>query len=101
MTITSFIARSTIAVASSALLVAAAVAPAMATTRPATPHDGASTQKIEIQKDNNGKVRYCAVMPAVTGSILSGRTCKTAKQWKSQGVDIEAAIAAAQQSSGS
>jgi len=101
MTITSFIARSTIALAGSALLVAAAVAPAMATTHPAMPHDGASTQKIEVQKDNKGTVRYCAVMPVVTGSIISGRTCKTAKQWQSDGVDIEAAVAAAQQNSGS
>jgi len=100
MTITSFIARSTIAVAGSALLVAAAVAPAMAATHPATPHAGGVTQKIEVQKDSKGKVRYCANMPAVTGSILSGRTCMTAKQWKNQGVDIEAAVAAAQQNNG-
>jgi len=97
MTIISFVARSSIAVAGSALLVAAAVAPAMAVTHSAAPHAGEGQQTIEVQKDGKGHVRYCAVMPAMTGSIMQGRTCRTAEQWKRAGVDIEATIAAAQQ----
>lgn len=97
MTIISFVARSTIAVAGSALLVAAAVAPAMAVTHAAAPHADEGQQTIEVQKDGKGHVRYCAVMPETTGSILHGRTCRTAEQWKSAGVDIEAAVKAAQQ----
>lgn len=97
MTITSFFARSSIAVASSALLVAAAVAPAMAATHPAATRAADGHQTIEVQKDGKGHVRYCAVMPAMTGSIMQGRTCKTAEQWQRAGVDIKASIAAAQQ----
>ncbi len=31
--------------------------------------------------------RYCYTVQPTTGSIVSGRVCKTLKQWRAEGVD--------------
>jgi hypothetical protein len=36
----------------------------------------------------NDKTRICVREPAMTGSILPTRTCKTAAEWQADGVDI-------------
>lgn len=88
MTITSFIARSTIAVAGSALLVAAAVAPAMAATHPVAQNAGDGHQDYRLVKGKDGKDRYCTTMPPVTGSFIPQTICKTAKEWAGLGVQL-------------
>ena len=38
--------------------------------------------------------KYCVMTQQVTGSIVSGRVCKTKAGWAAEGVDIEAATTA-------
>jgi hypothetical protein len=85
MTNTSFFARSAVAAACAALTIAAA--PAFAS-HDAGSHDTANTQKLEVRKDSKGHVRYCAVKPAITGSITDTTVCNTIAGWKAQGVEI-------------
>lgn len=40
------------------------------------------------QPEANAKTRYCARAEAVTGSIRQGRICKTADQWREEGIDV-------------
>jgi hypothetical protein len=40
------------------------------------------------QPDVKAKARYCVNSEALTGSIQRGRVCKTAEQWRAEGVDI-------------
>lgn len=37
--------------------------------------------------ETNAKTRYCLRVEATTGSIVAGRVCKTAAQWRADGVD--------------
>ncbi|MEO5938342.1 MAG: hypothetical protein ABIQ43_04965 [Sphingomonas sp.] len=39
------------------------------------------------QPESNTKTRYCARTEMVTGSIRQGRVCKTADEWRAEGVD--------------
>lgn len=41
----------------------------------------------KAQADGKAK-RYCVQTAPTTGTILSGRVCKTADQWMQEGVDI-------------
>jgi hypothetical protein len=84
MTITRFLARS--AVACTALMIAAV--PALAASHDTGSHDTANAQKLEIRNDGKGHVRYCAVKPAITGSITDTKVCNTIAGWKAQGVNI-------------
>ncbi|MGN6374828.1 MAG: hypothetical protein ACTHMG_04660, partial [Sphingomonas sp.] len=59
-------------------------------TRPSTDRSG-EQQHLQVVHDGKGHTKYCAKMPAVTGSILRPKVCKTAQQWKADGVDIGAA----------
>jgi len=36
---------------------------------------------------SNPQQRYCYNVEASTGSIVSGRICKTLKQWRAEGID--------------
>ena len=40
------------------------------------------------QSEPNAKTRYCAKAEMVTGSIRQGRICKTADEWRAEGVDV-------------
>jgi hypothetical protein len=76
--------------AASALCVAMMMvaAPAFASHRAGSP-DASGTQKLEAHDDGKGHVTYCAVLPAVTGTIMnSTKVCKTVAQWKADGVNI-------------
>jgi hypothetical protein len=50
----------------------------------------ASTQQFEVKKTDDGKTKYCVEMRAVTGTRIHRKVCKTAKEWKDQGVTINA-----------
>ncbi|HEU4961896.1 MAG TPA: hypothetical protein VFT56_16025 [Sphingomonas sp.] len=45
-------------------------------------------QQYKVQKSSDGTVKYCTKLPEVTGSRLRPEVCKTAKQWKQYGVEI-------------
>ncbi|MEO5494386.1 MAG: hypothetical protein ABIR08_10215 [Sphingomonas sp.] len=40
------------------------------------------------QAGANAKTRYCVRAEPVTGSIRQGRICKTADEWRDEGVDV-------------
>jgi len=45
-------------------------------------------QQYQVKKSPDGTVKYCTQLPAVTGSRIQPVICKTAKQWKQAGVDL-------------
>jgi hypothetical protein len=47
-----------------------------------------SATSAKEQAGTDAKTRYCARAEPVTGSIRQGRICKTADQWREEGVDI-------------
>lgn len=40
------------------------------------------------QAEGGAKSRYCVKTEPTTGSIVFGRICKTADQWREEGVDV-------------
>jgi len=48
----------------------------------------ADQQRYEVRKSSDGTVKYCTKMQAVTGSRLQPVICKTAKEWKHYGVEL-------------
>jgi hypothetical protein len=48
----------------------------------------ADQQQYTVKTSSDGTVKYCTKMPAVTGSRLQPEVCKTAKDWKKHGVQI-------------
>lgn len=47
-----------------------------------------SAMSAKEQTGSNAKTRYCARTEMVTGSIRQGRVCKTADEWRAEGVDV-------------
>jgi hypothetical protein len=41
-----------------------------------------------MRKSPDGTIKYCTRLPAVTGSRMRPMVCKTVKQWKEVGVDL-------------
>lgn len=74
--------------AGGAALLLAATAPAFAAGH-ATPNNDSSKQEYTVKHDASGKTVYCATVPAVTGSRISQEICKTAKDWKRDGVQLD------------
>jgi hypothetical protein len=85
MTNSRFLMRPAFAAACTALAMAAA--PACASHASGS-HDIGNAQKLEVRNDGKGHVLYCAVMPAMTGSIMDTKVCKTVAQWKADGVNL-------------
>ncbi|HEX7657512.1 MAG TPA: hypothetical protein VF404_11005 [Sphingomonas sp.] len=73
--------------AGGAALLMAATAPAFAAG--ATPNNDSSKQEYTVKHDASGKTIYCATVPPVTGSRISQQVCKTAKEWKRDGVQLD------------
>lgn len=40
------------------------------------------------KEQSDAKTRYCVRSEPVTGSIRQGRVCKTAGEWREEGVDV-------------
>ncbi len=77
----------TIAAIAAMSLVAAG--PALASGKGKTDGTNAAPAKEQSAPASNKKVRYCLRAEPVTGSIASGRVCKTADQWRAEGIDPE------------
>jgi hypothetical protein len=45
-------------------------------------------QQYRMRKSPDGTIKYCTRLPAVTGSRMRPMVCKTVKQWKEVGVDL-------------
>ncbi len=54
----------------------------------ATPSLAAGSQPTTKLKYDAKMQKYCVTDPAVTGSHLQNRTCKTAAQWSAAGLDM-------------
>jgi hypothetical protein len=54
----------------------------------------AAAPKPKAVADTNGKPLICVREPAITGSILPRRTCKTRADWQADGIDIDKLAAA-------
>ena len=56
--------------------------------------DGRSTdsdaQQYTVKKMPDGTIEYCTELPEMTGSRIQRTECKTAKDWKKEGVVINA-----------
>jgi hypothetical protein len=85
----------TAGVATLAAIACLAAAPTLADTHPAASAQSADQQHLKVRQDRNGRVTYCATLPPVTGSIMQQQVCKTAKQWRADGVEIGVAPAEA------
>lgn len=44
------------------------------------------TQQYTVKKMPDGTVEYCTEMPALTGTRIQSTVCKTAEEWKKEGV---------------
>jgi hypothetical protein len=47
-----------------------------------------ASQQFTVTKTDDGTVEYCTKMPAVTGSRIERKVCKTAQEWEKDGVHI-------------
>ncbi|QDZ07951.1 hypothetical protein FPZ24_11040 [Sphingomonas panacisoli] len=61
-----------------------AASPVLAAGKNQDPSGTATTE----QPNGNAKTRYCIRAEMVTGSIRQGRVCKTATEWRAEGVDV-------------
>ena len=75
---------SKISIAAVAALGLVAASPALADGKNSEPSATSSAD----QAANGPKTRYCVKAEPVTGSIRQGRMCKTAEQWRAEGVDV-------------
>ena len=62
--------------------------PALATGKGKTDDPNAAAPKEATAPAANAKTRYCIRTEPVTGSIRTGRVCKTADEWRAEGVDV-------------
>jgi len=47
----------------------------------------AASDKAAAPEHRAQSTKYCIVMPRTTGSIVSGKVCKTREQWLEEGID--------------
>ena len=78
------LARYALALSMGAGLMTTASSAAWATEGRKTASD--QQQEYHVRKSEDGTVKYCTKLPAVTGSRLQTVVCKTAKEWKDLGV---------------
>ncbi len=64
-----------------------AAGPALATGKGKTDDPNATPAREQAAPATDAKTRYCINAEQVTGSIRTGRVCKTAAQWRAEGVD--------------
>ncbi len=75
---------SKVSIATIAMIGLVSAGPALASSKN---QDSNSTAPKE-QSETKAKPRYCVKSEPVTGSILQGRICKTADQWREEGIDV-------------
>ena len=75
---------SKISIAAVAAIGLVAAAPTFAADRSGDP----AAMAAKDPAPTDAKTRYCVRAEPVTGSIRQGRICKTANQWREEGVDV-------------
>ncbi|MCA3254397.1 MAG: hypothetical protein INF91_02130 [Alphaproteobacteria bacterium] len=88
MTIRSIAIRASLAAFAGLSTVALAAAPANAEPRPVTAPAAQTEDAAGGASADVAKAKKFCVMQTITGSRMPKKTCRTAEEWKAEGVDV-------------